>query len=144
MTQKSLTLLQKLKEVVSETEDHKEILSGLIPQDDSDNRNRSRDNIITNSTIISVLIYQTGYNSPTIMHSLANISRKKIGTIKTYFGVIGKRESENDVVWITLQARHFRWKNVNIPKVKGYGKDAMSVFYNNPNHKENIFKLDTV
>ena len=57
---------------------------------------------------------------------------------------IGKRKSENDVVWITLKALQFRWKKVNIPKVKGYGTDAMSILYNNPNIREIVFKLDTV
>ena len=51
-------------------------------------------------------------------------------------GAIGKMESENDVVWITLKALQFKWKRVNIPKVKGYGTDTMSIFYDNPNHRE--------
>ena len=59
-------------------------------------------------------------------------------------GAIGKRESENDVVWITLQARHFRWKKVKIPKLKGDRTDAMSILYDNPNHREIVFKIDTV
>ena len=48
---------------------------------------------------------------------------------------IGKRESENDMVWITLQARQFKWKKVNIPKLKEDGTDAMSIIYENPNHR---------
>ena len=51
-------------------------------------------------------------------------------------GAFGKMESENDVVWITLKALQFKWKRVNIPKVKGYGTDTMSIFYDNPNHRE--------
>ena len=38
----------------------------------------------------------------------------------------------------------FRWKKVNIPKVKGYGTDKMSRFYNNPNHREKFLELDTL
>ena len=59
-------------------------------------------------------------------------------------GAIGKREYDNDVVCITLQTRQFRWKKVNIPKVKGYETDLMSIFYNNPNNREKFFKLDFV
>ena len=56
-------------------------------------------------------------------------------------GVIGKRESENDVVWITLQDRQFRWNKVNIPKVKGYETEKMSIFYDNPNNREKVLNL---
>ena len=77
MTQKNSTLLQKLKELAAEVEDDEEIVSNLIPQANSDNNNKSRDHIITHSTVFTVLICQTGYNSPTIVHSLANVSRKK-------------------------------------------------------------------
>ena len=42
----------------------------LIPQADSDNSDESRDHIITNSAVIPVLICQTVYSSPTIVHSL--------------------------------------------------------------------------
>ena len=45
---------------------------------------------------------------------------------------------------ITLQAHQFKCKKVNIPKVKGDGTDAMSIFYDNPNHSETFLKLDTV
>ena len=47
-------------------------------------------------------------------------------------------------MWITLQAHQFKWNKVNIPEVKGDGIDAMSIFYENPNHREKFFKLDTV
>ena len=77
MTQKHPTLLQKLKELAAEAEYDEEILSKLIPQSDSDNNDESRDNKITNSAVIPVLICQTVYSSPTIVHSLANVSRKK-------------------------------------------------------------------
>ena len=53
-------------------------------------------------------------------------------------------EYENDVVWIILQARQFKWKKVKIPKVKGYGTDAMSILYDNTNHREKFLKLDTM
>ena len=53
-------MLQKLKELAAEGEDDEDILSDLIPQSDSGNINESRDQIITNSTVIPVLIYQTG------------------------------------------------------------------------------------
>ena len=66
-----------------------------------------------------------------------------IDTIKN-LGAIGKRKSENDLVWITLQFRQFNWKKVNITKVKGDGTDAMSILYNIPNHRETFLKLDTV
>ena len=56
-------------------------------------------------------------------------------------GAIRKRESENDVVWITLQALQFKRKGVNIPKVKGYGTDAMSILYYNTNHREKFLNL---
>ena len=46
--------------------------------------------------------------------------------------------------WITLQALQFRWKKVNIPKVKGDGTDAMSILYDNTNNREMFLKLDTV
>ena len=70
MIQKNPTLLQKLKELAAEAEDDEEIVSDLIAQADSDNSDKSRDHIITNSTVVPVLICQTGYNSPTIVHSL--------------------------------------------------------------------------
>ena len=54
---------------------------------------------------------------------------------------IGKRESENDVMLITLQARQLKWKKVNIPKVKGDETDLMSIFYADPNHREKCFYL---
>ena len=60
---------------------------------------------------------------------------KGIGTIKK-LGAIGKMESENDVVWITLQAHQFNWKKVKIPKVKGDGTETISMFYENPNQME--------
>ena len=77
MTQKNPILLQKLKEFAAESEDDEEIVSVLISQADSDNSNDSRDHIITNSTVIPVSICQNGYNSPTIVHSLEKLSRKK-------------------------------------------------------------------
>ena len=56
-------------------------------------------------------------------------------------GAIGKRESENDVMWITLQYLQFKWNKVNIPKVKGDGTDGMSIFYDNTNHRGNFLNL---
>ena len=56
-------------------------------------------------------------------------------------GAFGKRESENDVVCITLQVLQFKWKKVNIPKVKGDGTDLMSIFYANPNNRETFLNL---
>ena len=73
--------------------------------------------------------------SPTIVHSLANTPWKKDRYNEKNLGAIGKREYENVVVWITLQARQFKWRKVNISKVKGYGTDFMSIFYNNTNHR---------
>ena len=91
VTQKNPTLLQKLKELAAEAEDDKEIVSDLIPQDDSDNSKKSRDHVITNSTVIPVLICQTGYTSPTIVHSLENFPQKKDRYNKKFSGAIGKR-----------------------------------------------------
>ena len=57
---------------------------------------------------------------------------------------IEKKESENDVVCITLQAQQFKWKNVTIAKLKVDGAKLMSIFYADPNHREEFFKLDTL
>ena len=70
-------MLQKLKELETEAEDYEEIVCNHIPQSDSDNINKSRDDIITNYTVIPVLICQTRYNSPTKVRSLVIPSRKK-------------------------------------------------------------------
>ena len=70
-------MLQKLKELAAEEEDDEKILSDLISQAESDKINESRDHIITNSTAILFLICQNGYNSPTIVHSLAYFTQKK-------------------------------------------------------------------
>ena len=83
MTQKQSTLLQKIKELAAGEEDYEEIVSDLIPQYDSNNSDESRNHIITNSTVIPVLICQTGYNSLTILHSLEIFPGKRIGTIET-------------------------------------------------------------
>ena len=99
------TLLQKLKELSAEAEDDKDIVSNLTPQEDSDKIEKNRYHITTNSTIIPVLIYQTGYTSPMMVYSLANFDRKKDRYYERILGAIGKREPENDVLWITLQAR---------------------------------------
>ena len=80
-TQKNPTLLQKLKELAAEAEDDEAIVSDLIPQSESDNIDESRDNITTKSTVTPVLICQTRYTSPTIVHSLGFFSEKRIGTI---------------------------------------------------------------
>ena len=77
--------------MTAEAEDDEEIVSDLIPQADSDNNDESKDHIITNSTVILVLICQTGYNSTTIVHSLANISRKKDRYNKNILCVIEKK-----------------------------------------------------
>ena len=77
MTQKSPTLPQKLKQLAAEAEDDEDIVSDVIPQAESDIIGKSRDEIITNSAVILVLICQTGYNSPTIVPSLVKNSQKK-------------------------------------------------------------------
>ena len=82
VTKKNPNLLHKLKELTAEADYDEEIVSNLITQSESDKNNESRDHIITNSTVIPVLIYQTGYNSPTIVHSLEKNPGKRIGTIK--------------------------------------------------------------
>ena len=60
MTQKNPALLQKLNQLDAVAEDDEEIVSNLIPQDDSYNSDKSKDHIITNYTAILVLIFQTG------------------------------------------------------------------------------------
>ena len=104
MTQKNPTLLQKLKKLAAGAEDDEEIVPNLIIQAYSDNNDELRYQIITNSTVVPVLICQTGYNSPTIVHSLAIFFLEKDRYKKIYLGAIGKGESKNDAVWITLQA----------------------------------------
>ena len=136
MKQKNPTLLLKLKVFEAEAEDEEELVSNLTPQDDSNYSNESRDHIVKNSTVIPVLICKTGYSSPTIVHSLENPPRKKDRYNKKILGAIGKREYENDVVWITLQACQFNWKKVNIPNLKGYGTYIMYILYANPDHRE--------
>ena len=90
LAQKNPTLLQKLKKLAAETEDEEEIVYDLTPQSNSDNSDKSRDNITKNSTFIPFLIYQTGYTSCTIVHCLAISPEKRIGTIKK-LSVIGKK-----------------------------------------------------
>ena len=63
------------------------------------------------------LLYQTGYTSTKIVHSLEISSRKKNMYDMKFLGEIGKREYENDVVQITLQYHQFKCKKVTIPKV---------------------------
>ena len=82
-TPKNPTLLQKLTGLSADAEDDENILSDLTPQKYSKNINEIRDHITTNSTIIPVLIYQTGYTSPTIVHSLENSVQKRTGMIRT-------------------------------------------------------------
>ena len=84
-------MLHKLKELAAEAEDGEEIVSGLISQDNSDNRNKSRDHKITNSTVAPVLICQTGYTSPTIVHSLGKKSPKMDRYKLKHLGAIGRR-----------------------------------------------------
>ena len=70
LTQKNPTLLQKLKELAAEVDYDEDIVPGLTSQEESYNIDESRDHITTNSTVITVLICQTGYTSPMIVHSL--------------------------------------------------------------------------
>ena len=129
--------------MAAEAEDDEEIVSDLTPQEESENNDKSMYHIITKYTLITVLIYQTGYTSPTIVHYLEKFPRKKYRYNNKCLGAIEKRESENDVVWITLQSHQFKRKKVNITKVKGYGTDLMSTLYADPNHREKFFKLET-
>ena len=78
-------MLGKLKELAAEAEDDEEIVFDLILQDYSEKSDKSRYHIITNSAIIPVLIYQTGYTSPTIVRSLAKFPEKRIGTIRKFW-----------------------------------------------------------
>ena len=120
---------------MAEVECDDDIVSDIITQEDSDNSNNSRYHITTNSTVIPVLICHTGYTSPTIVHSLENNSRNKDRYDRKLLGAIDKRESENKVVWITLQALQFKWNKLTIPKFKVDGTDLMSKFYVNTNHR---------
>ena len=70
-------MLQKLKELAAEEEADEKIVSDIIPQEDSYNSNKSRDHITTKTTILLMLICQTGYTRPLIVHSLANFAPKK-------------------------------------------------------------------
>ena len=63
--------------MAAEPDDDEEILSKLIPQSDSDNIDESRDHIIKKPTVNPVLICQTGYNSPAIVHSVEKFPLKK-------------------------------------------------------------------
>ena len=78
-------MLQKLKELEAEAEDNEDIVSDVIPQEDSENSNKPRDHITKNSTVIPVLICQTGYSSPTIVHSLEISPQKRIGRIRKFW-----------------------------------------------------------
>ena len=60
LIQKNPTLLQKLKELAAEVEYDEDIVPGLTSQEESYNIDESRDHITTNSTVITVLICQTG------------------------------------------------------------------------------------
>ena len=68
-------MLQKIKELAAEAEDDEDRVSDLTTQEDSDSSNNSRGYITTNSTLISVLKYQTGYTSLMIVHSLEKITQ---------------------------------------------------------------------
>ena len=94
------TLIQKLKELVAEAEDDKDIVNDLTPKEDSGNNGKSRDHITTKYTVIQVLIYCTGYTRPTIVHSLAKVSLNKDRYEKKRLGTTEKRESENYMMLI--------------------------------------------
>ena len=70
-------MLHKLKELAAEAEDDEEIVSDLIPQEDLYNIEESRDNIITNFTVIPVLICKAGYTTPTVVYSLNFLPKKR-------------------------------------------------------------------
>ena len=48
------------------------------------------------------------------------------------------------MVWITLQACQVKWKKVNLTMVKVDKTYLMYIFHDNPNHREKVFKLETV
>ena len=100
--------------MAAEAEDDEGVVFDLTPEEDSNISEKTRNHITTNSTDVTVLIYQTGYNSPMIVHYLVNFSLKEDRYDKKVLGSIGKRESEDNIVWITLQARQFKWKKVTI------------------------------
>ena len=91
---KKSDLIQKLKELEAEAEDDEEIVSNFILQADSDNSNKSRDHIITNSTVVPVLICHTGYNIPMIVHSLEPPPLKK--------------DRYNNCFWLQLEKRNMK------------------------------------
>ena len=47
-------------------------------------------------------------------------------------------------MWISLQAIHFKWKDVEIPIIKDDESDTMSIFYNERKKRNTYFKLDNV
>ena len=122
--------------MATESEDDYKKVSDPTPQADSDNSNKSRDHITKNFTVIPVLIYHTGFNSPMIVHSLDFFGQKKNRYDKENLGTIRKREYENDVVWITIQSHQFKRNKVTISKVKGYEIDLMSIFYVDSNNSD--------
>ena len=77
MTYKNPKFASEIKEIGSWGEDDEGIVSGHIPQDNSENSYKSIDHIIVKSSVIPILICQTGYTSPTIVHSLENSPQKK-------------------------------------------------------------------
>ena len=59
-------------------------------------------------------------------------------------GAIGNRETVDDVVWISLQASNFKWKDVEIPIINDDESDTMSTFYNDMKNRDKFFKMDDV
>ena len=71
--------------MAAEEEYDKDIVSDLTPQEDSDNIDKTRDPITTNSTVLPVFIYQTGYTRPTTVHYLELFYPKKDRNDKRIF-----------------------------------------------------------
>ena len=73
---------------------------------------------------------------------MEKLPEKKIGMMRK-FGCNLKKGILKNVVWITLQDRQFKLKNVKIPKVKKDGTDLNSIFYAYTKHREKFLKLKT-
>ena len=141
------TLLEKMKELAADAEDDEDVLLDLEPQGESDKNEETREYITTQSDVLPLLVFQAGYIQPNIVHSVgiyATSARKRDMWDKHMIGAIGKRETEDDVVWISLATSHFKWKDVVIPTIESDESDLMSTFYNERKNRGKFFKLDSV
>ena len=141
------TLLARMKELAADAEDDQDIILDLEPQGDSDKNEETREYITTHSDVLPILVFQTGFRRPNMVHSLgiyATSARRRDMWDKHMIGAIGNRETVDDVVWISLQASNFKWKDVEIPIINDDESDTMSIFYNDMKNRDKFFKMDDV